>query len=288
MKWIQHIRLIIGCLLLPTLAFSDPFTIWDDILSRYITHNRITGKITTGWLPHKKEIDSNLFDYRRLIRTDKDYKQFKQLLANLAAFDPETLKSKAEKLAFWINVYNIFTVNMVLTHYYLDDTRQKTLQSIRHISDLPPKKRVWEREAGIISNKSYSLDEIEHRILRKLGDPRIHMAIVCASLSCPDLRSESYVAKKLDAQLNDQVKRALQNTTKGAHYNAEDNTLTINKIFKWFTQDFGGKDGLRRFLATHYPDKDIGSKILSKTKVTFFRYFWDLNQPVSSLVASPE
>jgi len=117
-------------------------------------------------------------DYPGLLKEAR----WKQLVGQLASVDPAALETRSQRLAFWINAYNILAIDLVLGRY--------PVASIRDIgSFFSP---VWKAEAGRIGGKARSLAEIEHEILRPLGEPRIHAAIVCASVSCPDLRREPF------------------------------------------------------------------------------------------------
>src|SRR5262245_34588704 len=113
------------------------------------------------------------------------------LLASLRAAEPARLATRAERLAFWIDAYNVLAIDLVRRHY--------PVEGIRSIGSLLSP--VWKRPAGEVGGRPYSLDEIEHAILRPLGEPRVHGAIVCASVSCPPLRREPYRAAELAAQL---------------------------------------------------------------------------------------
>lgn len=120
---------------------------------------------------------------------------------NIKQFPVKNLSSREKKLAFYINSYNILALKMVVDHW--------PLKSIKDIGSLF--RPVWGKVAGTISGKLVSLDDIENDIIRPMGEPRIHLAIVCASVSCPDLRTEPYTAKKLDSQLDEQVRLFLNN-----------------------------------------------------------------------------
>jgi len=191
------------------------------------------------------------------IRQDSDWPR---LLGMLAGFDPASLKGKKERLAFYINAYNILAIKMVLDHW--------PLKSIRDAGSLLSP--VWKKPAGIIGGKQYSLDSIEHGILRPMGEPRIHFAIVCASASCPDLRSEPYRAEKLDAQLNDQTKRFLKNPLKGMQ--ATGNRFCVSRIFNWFEKDFESSGGVVAFIHRYRPDISVGA-----LRITYLPYNWTLN-----------
>jgi hypothetical protein len=122
-------------------------------------------------------IRTNLVNYTVIASDPK----FSSLIERLASFNPSSLKG-AEKLAFYINTYNLFAIKLIADH--------KPKHSIRDIGTwFSP---VWQKPAAMLNTKTISLDTIEHKILRHMNEPRIHFAIVCASLSCPDLRTEAY------------------------------------------------------------------------------------------------
>lgn len=140
-------------------------------------------------------MDANMVDYG----AHKDDPRWHYLLAYIAAYPKSALTTREDKLAFYLNGYNILSINMVVRHWPI--RRLKSLGSM-----LRP---VWTHRAGILAGDEVTLRHLEHGILRKLGDPRVHMAINCGSMSCPDLRHEPYTAARLDAQLNDQVVKFL-------------------------------------------------------------------------------
>ena len=121
-----------------------------------------------------------------------DWKALKDYITQLSNNLPNNTWTKEEKLVYWINTYNALTIDLILRHY--------PLKSIKDIKD-PWKQRYWK-----LGNKWYNLDEIEHQILRKMDEPRIHFAIVCASFSCPKLLNEAYIASKLETQLTEATK----------------------------------------------------------------------------------
>ncbi|MDH5526792.1 MAG: DUF547 domain-containing protein [Nitrospirota bacterium] len=184
--------------------------------------------------------------------------EYPRALAAFAAFDPARLEGRAERLAFWINAYNLLAIHVVID-------RQVT-GSIREAGSLL--RSVWKRDAGTVGGRPVTLHRIEHEILRPMGDPRIHMAIVCASVSCPDLRREAYRAEWLDAQLDDQARRFLANPGKGA---VGADAVTVSRIFDWFAGDFGGTGGVLAFVGRYregaHPTRLDG----------YFEYDWGLN-----------
>jgi hypothetical protein len=187
-------------------------------------------------------------------------------VAELRDCRPETLGSRAERLAFWINAYNALAIDLVV--------RAGPVESIRDLGSLV--RPVWKREAGRIGGRSYSLDEIEHGILRPLGEPRIHAAIVCASLSCPPLRREPYAAERLDAQLDDDLRRFLADPRKGARWDAATGTLWLSRIFDWFEEDFAAAGGPVAFVRPYLPEP-VRAALPAAPRVRHLDYDWSLN-----------
>ena len=130
----------------------------------------------------------------------------------------------------------------------------------------------------MIAGKMRTLNEIEHEILRKMDEPRIHVAIVCASVSCPDLRSEAYTVDKLDSQLDDQLRLFLVNTEKGLRVDTKKGRIYLSSIFKWFKEDFESKGGVRKYLAPYAPESTKAALKNNKLSVYYLDYDWDLNE----------
>lgn len=182
----------------------------------------------------------HVVDYAAL-RADPD---FARALAAIADFPPARLATPAERLAFHVNAYNLLALATVAGHW--------PVKGIRDIGSwLRP---VWKRPAGVVGGRTLSLDELEHDILRRLGDPRIHFAIVCASVSCPDLRREPYTAARLDAQFDDQVGGFLANEAKGLRL--EGRRVRVSRIFDWFEEDFAAGGGVDAFIRRYRPLPD--------------------------------
>lgn len=163
--------------------------------------------------------------------------------------------TKEDKLAYWMNAYNAMTVDLILRNY--------PLQSIKDINK-PWNQRLWK-----LGDKWYNLDEIEHQILRKMDDPRIHFGINCASFSCPPLLNEAFTSKKVDFQLEELAKRFVNDSRRNS---ISENTVKISKIFNWFAKDFKQQGTLIDFL-----NKYATTPINSKAKVRYAEYNWDLN-----------
>ncbi len=180
----------------------------------------------------------------------------------------EGFNTQEEKLAFWINAYNIMAVKMVLDHY--------PLKSIKDVAGLFSS--VWKLNVGTVGGKARTLNEIEHDILRKMGEPRIHVAIVCASLSCPDIRPEAYTSERLHEQLDDQMKAFLANPQKGLQVEETNQRLYLSSIFKWFAEDFEAKGGVRPFLAKYVPERVSAYLKMDTFRLSYLDYNWNLNE----------
>lgn len=206
---------------------------------------------------NKSGIQTNVIDYQGFSQDER----YPALLEELASYDSSALTGH-KKLAFYINAYNLLAIKLVIDH--------KPKHSIKDIGSwFNP---VWQIPAGVLAGKVISLDTIEHKILRKMKEPRIHFAIVCASLSCPDIRQEAYTSSKLEQQLDEQTKVFLSNEHKGLKIDGKD--VYISKIFSWFAEDFSkdkkAKDILK-FIAKY--NMEAGRYSSYKT----LDYNWQLN-----------
>lgn len=200
-------------------------------------------------------------DYAGLAR-DPAWRAF---VAGLAGVAPPA--GRAGQLAFWVNVYNVLAVDMVVRHL--------PLESIRDAGSLL--RPVWKREAGVVDGRAVTLDRVEHAILRPLGDPRIHAAIVCASTSCPPLRREAYRAEHVDAQLDDAVRVFLAHPDKGLRVEA--GQVRLSRIFDWFAADFAAAGGPLAFARPHL-EEDVRSaldRLGPSPRIVWFDYDWALN-----------
>jgi hypothetical protein len=204
-------------------------------------------------------------DYAAL-RDDPDYPR---ALASLAAAEPERLATEPARLAFWINAYNLLALRAVTERY--------PVGSIKDGGNLlwP----IWKRKVGAAAGRERTLDEIEHDILRpRFREPRVHFAIVCASLSCPDLRREPYDGARLQAQLAEATREFLGNPTKGVEPGPDGRTARVSSIFKWFGGDFGGAEGVVRFVRGA-ADSALAARLapLGPAGLAYLPYDWSLN-----------
>lgn len=186
----------------------------------------------------------------------KNWAALRGYIASLGTQLPEDSWSQEEKLAYWMNAYNAMTIDLILRNY--------PLASIKDIKD-PWDQRLWKLGA-----KWYNLNEIEHQILRKMGDARIHFGINCASFSCPPLPNEAFTAATVDAQL-EQLAKTFVNDPQRNTIAAD--RVDVSKIFNWFSKDFKTEGSLVDFL-----NKYATTQIDPNAKVRYRDYDWTLNK----------
>ena len=227
-------------------SFDHEYKDYDLILKKYVLNGRVDYK---SLKENQTEINSILKLFSGL--SLKDYNQF----------------TKNEKMAFLINAYNIFTIDLILKNYPVKSIKDIKSSSLFNFLDNP-----WKIEFfNLLGQKRY-LDWIEHDILRKkFKNPRIHFALVCASKSCPILINEPYIPYKLEKQLNNSAVKFLSNKNRN-YYNPKTKTLFLSKIFDWYEEDFLINGSLIYFLQPYFinlpPDVNI----------EYLEYDWDLNQ----------
>lgn len=214
----------------------------------------------------EKHVSAGELDYRALKALDATaLDTYLDELSSVCAQD-YAAASTEEKIAFWINAYNAFTVALILKHY--------PIASIRKIGWLPG---AAFRESFIpmptLKGSDISLNDIEHGTLRSAFDePRIHFALVCAARSCPPLRAEAYRGADLDRQLDDQAREFLQDADKN-RYLAATNVLELSAIFDWFEEDFvAGAGTLPAFVGRYLTFQGD-----TPPAVRFLPYDWQLN-----------
>lgn len=181
-----------------------------------------------------------LVDYAGL-RADGRWPELVQALED---YPLDSLDSDAQRMAFYLNAYNILAINKVLEHW--------PVRSLRSVGSLF--NPVWRHDAGVVGGQQVTLSYLEHEVLRAMGDPRVHMAINCASLSCPDLRAEPYYADTLEQQLDEQAVRFLHQDGKGVRLDREARVVRLSPIFDWFEEDFEPVGGVDGFVRRYRPD----------------------------------
>jgi hypothetical protein len=245
-------------------AFDHTYKAWDELLKKHVRY------VQDG--------NASRVDYAGLA---KDHAQLKAILdedqkVTRVEFDAW---SKPQQQAFLVNAYNAFTVEKILTRY-------PNLKSIRDFGSVFG--NPWKDKFFTLFGQPAYLNMLEHEMLRKEGvydDPRVHVAVVCASIGCPMLRNEAFTADKLEAQLDDAMKRFLSDRTRN-RYDAKAGKLEVSKIFDWYGKDFEkGHKGFTSVKATlaRYADQladkpeDRAAVRDQKAEVAFLDYDWALN-----------
>lgn len=271
MKTVQWIAVVFSSALsVAAWAFDHSYKVWDGLLKKHVVV-----------LPGGK---ASQVRYADLL---KDRAVLRSVLDELSAVKQSEfdLWSKAQQMAFLINAYNAFTVELILSHY--------PVRSIKDIGNDFFDNR-WKRKFFTLLGQPTSLDMVEHAMLRAPGrydEPRVHYAVNCASVGCPMLREEAYVADRLEAQLEEQAVRFLSDRTRN-RFDKDKGRLEVSKIFDWFSKDWtSGYRGLghaapitsrEAYFAryAHLLTDDPAAQAMireGKVKLTFLSYDWSLN-----------
>jgi hypothetical protein len=248
MKVILLAIVIMGSFLQCSGHQQDPFPgnskpvsheLWNTFLKKYVTSD---GHV----------------NYQAIIKNKTELNKYMTLLKNSHPNDKWT---ENERKAYWINAYNAFTIKLIIDNY--------PIKSIKDISGAL--KSPWDINFITIENQIYSLADIEHKILRKeFNDPRIHFAINCASVSCPRLLNEAFLAENLDQQLNKTAEGFVNDSSRNK---ISAGSAEVSSIFNWFSEDFTKKGTIVDFLNLYSK-----IKIKAKTKVKYLDYNWNLNE----------
>lgn len=208
--------------------------------------------------------DINLFDYDAMSKEHKHL--LEDYLIFLQAIDPRQL-TRDQQLAYWINLYNAVTVNLIVDSYPTD--------SIRNIGQDIPGFGPWDDKVVEIVTQTLTLNQIEHGILRSnWQDNRIHYAINCASVGCPSLSLNVYKAKTLEAQLNDAAKGFIKHSRAVQWVSGE---LQLSSIYDWFIDDFGGDErGVISHIQQYSTPEQAGKLAVYKGDI-HYDYDWRLN-----------
>lgn len=244
-------------------GFDPSYAAWDALLKKHVK-----------WLPDNRQ---SRVSYQGFAA---DRAALDAVLASWSAVSPATFNSwpREAQMAFLLNAYNGFTIALVLTRY-------PQLTSIKDLGSLL--QSAWKKKFFTLLGEERHLDWIEHEQLRpRYADPRIHAAMVCASIGCPALRPEAYTASRLDAQLDDGLGRFMADRSRNRF---ADGQLQVSAIFKWFKQDFeqgtAGSGGFRQVgdVFARYADlladapADREKIRMKNVRVIYLDYDWSLN-----------
>ncbi|MEM8799054.1 MAG: DUF547 domain-containing protein [Pseudomonadota bacterium] len=236
-------------------AFAETRTVevdhsaWDAFLGRYV----------------KTDADGlNRLDYGAV--TADDRAALETYIASLEATEVAQL-TRNQQMAFWINLYNAVTVRAILEEY--------PVKSIKRVGGSLFSPGPWKDKRISLGGDDLTLDNIEHNILRPIfADNRVHYAVNCASIGCPNLAAKAFRADELDAMLTEGA-RAYIASERGASFNGE--KLTVSSIYKWFDEDFGGNQaGILEHLR-QFAEGEKAEKLATTTRISSYDYDWGLN-----------
>jgi hypothetical protein len=225
--------------------------LWDHFLNTYVQQgNQGINRIAYGQV------------------TPSDRKTLETYLNSLQKV-PVAGLNRDEQKAFWINLYNALTVKLIIDHYPVKTIRDIDI-SPGLFADGP-----WRKKLVRISGQPVSLDDIEHRILRPIwNDPRIHYAVNCASVGCPNLQPRAFTTLNTE-ELLEKGSREYINHPRGAR--VDKGKLLVSSIYKWFKSDFGGKpEGIIAHLK-NYAEDPLKKDLIQITKISGYDYDWSLN-----------
>ena len=218
------------------------------------------------------QAQTSIFDSLLQKNVDKtgrvDYQSLKNnetLLDNYLAYiqnnEPTKDWSSNKKKAFWINTYNAYTIKIILNNYPLKSIRDIKIDG----------KTAWKIPFVKVGQKRYTLDQIEHEILRKkFNDPRIHVGINCASVSCPRLWDFAFTEDNIASSLDNLMKVFINDTTRNK---ISKNNVALSEIFNWFSKDFIKNGTIISYLNTY-----AAIKISEKASIKYLTYDWSLNK----------
>ena len=249
--------LFFSCLADPSWSFDHTHTRFDSILKKYVYKKGSVSTVDYQALRlNKKSLNIYLDSLSKV--TEKQYNSFK----------------KSQKLAFLINAYNGFTLQLIIDHYPI-----KSIKKIGGLFASP-----WDLDFFTLLEKKSTLSYIEHERLRKdFNRPRIHFAINCASIGCPALQPYAYRAGKMEKMLQQATKEFMKDHKRN-YYVKKDKELHLSRIFKWFGEDFEKKYGsLENFLALYLGGDSDDKKAIKEEKASlnWTDYDWNLNEYIS-------
>jgi hypothetical protein len=221
-------------------------SIWDSLLKKHVD-------------------DRGMVDYKGMMKDSTELKNYLNLLSK--NHPNEKNWSSEERLAYWINAYNAFTVKLILDYYPVE-----SIKDIGSSINIPFVSTPWDIKFIEIEGEEYDLNNLEHGIIRKeFNEPRIHFALVCAAMSCPKLRNEAYTAKDLGAQLEEEATYFFNNEEKNK---ISADKVQLSKLLDWYWGDF--KDTAKS--RVEYVNRYSKTKANADAKVEYLDYSWKLNE----------
>ena len=232
---------------------------WNGLLTKYVT---------TG------EDGINRVDYAAWKATG--HAALKTYLTKLQSLDPRKL-NRAEQFAYWANLYNAKTIDVVLDQYPVDSIREITINEglLGFLKKSVGAGGPWKAKIIKVAGHDLSLDDVEHTIMRPIfKDPRVHYAVNCASYGCPNLLHEAFTGVKLNEQLDNNAK-AYINHPRGI--DVQGSSVKASTIYQWFQADFGGTEAGVLDHVRKYASNDLKAKLKDKDSIASYDYDWSLN-----------
>jgi len=217
----------------------------------------------------QKHVDSQgRVNYSAWQQSQTDVAALDRYLQELSRADAGLRASRNGSVAYWINAYNAVTIKGILREYPTSSIRNHTAKLYGY--------NIWHDLLLVVGDSTISLNDIEHNVLRKTGEPRIHFAIVCASHSCPRLLNSAYTSAKLDEQLTTNTRNFFANQENFRYTNG---TFYLSSILKWFAADFGGTQAEQlRAISPYLPDRNSQAAAASGSgRISYLKYDWSLN-----------
>ena len=231
-----------------------------------LPHSQAKPPDHTAWtmLLQKHVNEEGMVNYKGFKKDRPQLKAYLNTLENNPP-NPETW-TEEEQLAYWINAYNAYTIDLVLEYYPV-----KSIKDIGATIQLSFVNSPWDIKFIEIKGRKFDLNNLEHNIIRQeFNEPRIHFALVCAAKSCPKLRREAYTPQRLEAQLSDQARSFLADPAKN---NVKKQEVQISPLFDWYQGDFTTKSSLIEFLNQYAP-----LSISPDASISYRDYDWSLNE----------
>lgn len=226
--------------MLPSIANADIHTLLDQVLSQHVKQGQVDYDAIKA--------DQRFFDYLEVLKQT----------------NVDDFSTREEKLAFWINAYNALAIQGILEG--------------RSPSSFFGRAKYFLTSKYHLAGMEVTLDHLEKKIIIPFAEPRIHFAIICASYSCPKLRSGAYTAEDLDRQLEENTRDFINDPIKNM-YDKSTRTARVSKIFDWFESDFTAhSDSISAYIAQYLNDTALAADMRSKDyRIKYLKYNWSLN-----------
>ena len=266
--------LITLVLAMPVTATADEDTF--DPFQRLLAQHLTESTTTDGGLV-------SAFDYEAALASSQTDGLLADQRDRLEDFDTGTLEGEAESVAFWLNAYNFFMIDQILTERPDGELVDSVWDYGGRVN--PFVDSVFDREKFLIDGQAYSLNQMEKDILlgedyadKGWKDARVHFAVNCASVGCPPLRDVVYTADNLEGLLAENTRRAFATEH---HLDIKGDTLHVTELFKWYEDDFVEASGSRKAFIEQWAESALADRIEGTSELTFIEYDWSLNKPAN-------